>query len=561
MATLNWIGKDAVVNHHTKVPYHLLKADAALSVGDDAGLASGNLLVQGDNLLALKALKPYYGGKVKCIYIDPPYNTGNEGWAYNDNVNSPEIRRWLEKTLDGELQKVGKEGEDLSRHDKWLCMMYPRLALLREFLTEDGLIFVSVDENEHVNLQFLMRELFGPLNWMETLIWKKSYGGGAKSKHVVNLHEYIVCYAKSAERVPAFLLPPSEKVLKYYKYKDDKFGTRGPYRLQPLATNSMDPRPNLRYAIPYKGAEIWPEKQWQWSKGRVLKALKDDELVIEKRDSGWSVNYKQYLKDEVGEERGSKPMSIIEGIYTQQGTNEIKSMFGDGKTFTFPKPRALLEHLLSIGTGPNDIVLDSFAGSGTTGHAVLSLNGQDGGRRRFVLVEMDPTIGSAVTSKRLGMAVRGYKSKDADGVSIEKIAGLGGGFQYVTLGPTLFDEYGRFRSGEDKVTFAQLASHIFFTQTGEPLPKAVNGKRSPLIGTFRGTAYYLLYNGILGDKRVGGGNVLTRDTLALLPKNPLPAGSGEGPKVVFGEASRLTESTCRKAGVEFKQIPYQVEVD
>jgi adenine-specific DNA-methyltransferase len=213
-------------------------------------------------------------------------------WVYNDNVSSPEIDTWLG-------QVVGREMEDLSRHDKWLCMMYPRLVLLREFLREDGLIFVSVDENEHRYAELMLEELFGRSNRIETIVWKKSYGGGQKSKHIVNLHEYIVCYAKDIEHIPPLELPPDEKILKYYRYKDDKFERRGPYRLQPLATTSLDERPNLRYSIPYKGQEIWPEKQWQWSRERALKALANDELVFRKSKGQWTVSYKQYLRSQL----------------------------------------------------------------------------------------------------------------------------------------------------------------------------------------------------------------------------------------------------------------------
>lgn len=543
MASLQWIGKEAVVGHHRQVPYHLLKGNPDLCVGPEGGVGSGNLLVQGDNLIALKALLPYYAGKVKCIYIDPPYNTGNEKWVYNDNVNSPEIRQWLGKV-------VGKEGETLDRHDRWLCMMYPRLALLREFLTDDGVVFVSVDENEHIHAQLLMRELFGALNWLETIIWKKSYGGGSKSNHFVNLHEYIICYAKDIVRIDELTLPPSASVLKYYKFKDAKFAERGPYRLQPLATNSMDARPNLRYAIPFEGEDIWPEKQWQWSKDRAMTALAEDCLVIAKRKGKWSVNYKQYLKDLDGEERSSKPYSLIDGIYTQQGTNELKSMFGDGKTFDFPKPRALVELLLTIGGGSNDLFMDSFSGSGTTGHAVLSLNKSDGGNRRFLGVEMDSTIAQTVARVRLAKAVEGYVPLTRTDDDVDKVEGLGGGFRYVTLGEPLFNEDGQLRG---EVKFAELAAHVFFTETGEPLPGKVNGRKSPLIGVCRGTAYYLLFNGILGDKRPGGGNVLTGDLLAELPPH-------DGLKVVFGEACRLGEGRLNRQGVTFRQIPYQIKV-
>lgn len=313
MPTLNWIGKEAVVKHHKEVPFRLLEPVPELSCGDSG---SGNLIVQGDNLHALKALLPRYAGQVKCIYIDPPYNTGNEGWVYNDNVNSPEIRKWL-----GEV--VGKEGETLDRHDRWLCMMYPRLVLLKQFLSDDGVILMSLDGNEHRYAEVLLDEIFGAANRIETFVWKKSYGGGAKSKQVVNLHEYVLCFARNKARVGEIELPPSDDVKRYYKFQDEKFESRGPFRLQPLATNSMDARPNLRYAIPFDGQEIWPEKQWQWSKDRALAALAANELVIKKVRGRWSVNYKQYLRDADGHERGSKLYSIVESIYTQQGTNEL----------------------------------------------------------------------------------------------------------------------------------------------------------------------------------------------------------------------------------------------
>lgn len=529
MPTLDWIGKKAVLNHHRQVPYHLLRCDASLSVGDPD---SGNLLVQGDNLVALKALLPYYAGKVKCIYIDPPYNTGNEKWVYNDAVNSPEMRRWLGKV-------VGAEAEDLSRHDKWLCMMYPRLSMLREFLAEDGLIFVSVDENEHRHAALLMDEIFGSPNHLETLIWKKSYGGGSKSKHIVNLHEYIICFAKQIDRIPIIELPPDEKALKYYKFKDHNFEMRGPYRLQPLATNSMDERPNLRYAIPYNGEDIWPEKQWQWSKERTMEALSNGELVIARKKDKWSISYKQYLKDETGQERSQKAYSIIEGIYTQQGTNEIKDMFGDGKTFSFPKPTRLIKHLLELSTLKNSFILDSFAGSGTTGHAMLDLNKQDGGNRKVILVEMDETIAKDVAAERLRRVINGYAGEP----------GLGSGFRYCTLAEPLFDEAGSIRQA---VTFPDLAAHVFFTETGAPIPKRANG-RSAMLGVHCGKAVYLLFNGVLGDKRPNGGNVLTGEVLKSLPAH-------DGPRVIYGEGCRLGSARLKREGIIFKQVPYEIQV-
>ena len=271
MPELIWKGKEQVINHHFDVPVCTLTYQYAYNSDEE----SENKIIHGDNLAALKALLPQYEGRVNCIYIDPPYNTGNESWVYNDNVKEPRIVKWL-----GDV--VGREGEDLCRHDKWLCMMYPRLQLLKRLLADDGIILVSIDENEHRYLELILEEIFGSGNKIEDLIWKKSYGGGAKSKHIVNVHEYILCYAKNKKIIGNLDLPPNEGVLKYYKFKDDKFENRGPYRLQPLATNSMDSRPNLRYPIINQGKEIWPEKQWQWAQERVLKAQKNDDLVIKK---------------------------------------------------------------------------------------------------------------------------------------------------------------------------------------------------------------------------------------------------------------------------------------
>src|SRR6266481_899146 len=300
MPSLNFKGKALVQNFHLLVPYHELKLVKSKSLTDKVSLHD-NLVVHGDNLKALKALLPYYHGKVKCIYIDPPYNTGNENWVYNDNVSSPMILEWLGKVVDR---------EDLTRHDKWLCMMMPRLKLLRDFLTDDGVIFVSIDDNEVHWLRGLMDEVFGEENMVEQFVWKKSYGGGAKEKFVVRQHEYCLMYARNKEHLPDLWLPPDEDAeARYYKYRDDKFKERGPYRLKPLeATKSMDRRENLVFPIKGPGgAEINPKRQWWWGRDRVQAALKNDDLVFVKTEEGYSVSYKQYLMDEEGEKRGAKP--------------------------------------------------------------------------------------------------------------------------------------------------------------------------------------------------------------------------------------------------------------
>lgn len=426
MPTLQWVGKDKVVNHHHDVPLRLLKQEYTFVANAGAPANStGNRIVHGDNLEVLKSLLPEFEGKVNCIYIDPPYNTGNESWVYNDNVNDPKIKKWLG-------QVVGKEGEDLSRHDKWLCMMYPRLKLLHRLLAHDGVMLMSLDSNEHRYAEVMLDEIFGAPNRIETVVWKKSYGGGSKAKHIVNLHEYVICFAKDKSKIGVIELPPSDEVLKYYKFKDSKFDLRGPYRLQPLATNSMDERPNLRYPIVHKGEEIWPEKQWQWSSERVLSAYANDEIDVKKIKGRWSVNYKQYLRDEDGEDRGSKLYSIVDSVYTQHGTNEVKLMFGDGKTFDFPKPSDLIAKFLQGFTESDSLVLDSFAGSGTTAHAVLKLNAQDGGNRRFILCEM-MDYAETITAERVRRVINGY------GEGSKAVPGTGGGFDFYTVGPALFN--------------------------------------------------------------------------------------------------------------------------
>lgn len=376
-----------------------------------------NLMVEGDNLEVLKLLQKSYAGKVKLIYIDPPYNTGQD-FVYPDNFQD-NIKNYLELTgqLDGGA-KITSNTEASGRfHTDWLNMIYPRLRLARNLMANDGLIFVSCDDSEVGNLRHLMHEVFGEENLVAQLIWKKSYGGGAKTKHVVILHEYILCFAKRKDAVGRLELPPDPKTRKYYKFKDSKFEVRGPYRLQPLSTNSNDTRENLRYPIPYEGEEIWPDKQWQWEKTRALAALANDDLVITKQDARWSVNYKQYLRDEDGIERGAKPFSLIDGVYTQAGTSELASLLGDPKIFPFPKPTDLIRQLIQYANPTDDFIfLDFFAGSGSSADAVMRLNAEDGGRRRFITVQLPEPTGrddypsiADITKERLrkaGAAIR-----------------------------------------------------------------------------------------------------------------------------------------------------------
>ena len=359
---------------------------------------TGNVFIEGDNLEVLKLLfKPYFG-RIKLIYIDPPYNTGQD-FVYPDNYADP-LKSYLQLTgqADAEGNLLTSNPETSGRyHSTWLSMMYPRLFLARQILQEDGLIFISIDDHELHHLRMVMNEVFGEENFVAQLAWKTVYGGGAKVKHVVGMHEYVVVYAKDKSMLGFISLPPDPNILRLYKFKDAKFESRGPYYTQPLATTSMDERKNLRFAIKHENEDIWPEKQWQWSPERVKQAQANDELVFRKdKDGNWSVRYKQYLRDEDGIERGTKPFSVLDGPYNQEGSEEITELFGDNKVFPFPKPVQLVKHFLKyVWQDRSAIILDFFAGSCTTAQAVLELNRDDGGDRKFILVQLPERTGHA----------------------------------------------------------------------------------------------------------------------------------------------------------------------
>ncbi len=385
---LNWLGKSYARLLANENPLTFLSEDKTHNQKPEHR-DSENLLIKGDNLEVLKHLKQAYAEQVKMIYIDPPYNTGSDGFVYQDDrkFTPNELSRLAGIDVDEAQRILDFTQSKANSHSAWLTFMYPRLYVARELLKDDGVIFISIDDNEVAQLRILCDEVFGEESFLTQLIWKKSYGGGAKSKHTVVLHEYVLMYAKQKDLIGEIELPSNDEVLKYYKFKDEKFEQRGPYRKQPLATNSMDSRPNLRFPIKFGKHEIWPDKQWQWSQNRVEQAIQNDELVFTEKSVGWTVDYKQYLKDEDGKVRGSKLYSLLEGPYTQIGTNEIKDIFGEGKVFSFPKPSGLIKHILGC-FDEEFIVLDFFAGSGTTAHAVMALNAQDNGKRKFILVQI-----------------------------------------------------------------------------------------------------------------------------------------------------------------------------
>lgn len=538
MPTLNWIGKEAVVNHHLQVPFHLLKDVPELACGEPG---DGNLIVQGDNLVALKALLPYYAGQVKCIYIDPPYNTGNENWIYNDNVNSPLIREWLGKV-------VGKEGETLDRHDRWLCMMYPRLALLRQFLREDGAIFISLDDNEIQALRYVMNEIFGSTNFITTVLWQKVYSPKNSARHFSEDHDYIVVYAKNAEIWRPNLISRSEEQDSAYKNRDND--SRGPWKTSDLS--GRNPYGEGIYPVTCPSGRIIPGpptgRYWTISKEKLVTLDRDNRIWWgNKKDS--IPQLKRFLSEV---KQGVVPQTMWfydEVGHTQDAKKELVQImdFADSESvFITPKPTRLIERVLQIATSPGDLVLDSFAGSGTTGHTVLRMNQAAPKRdsRHFILVEIEPDVARNVTAERVRRVAHGFTNVKGD-----RVDGLGGAFRYCELGDPLFDENGKIR---DSVSFADLARHVYFSETGEPLPRE-RVKKSPFLGSCRGVGIYLLYNGILRDKSAGGGNVLTRAVLAELP--PF-----DGQKVIYCAGCLLGKDRLQAERIVIRQTPYEIKV-
>ena len=557
MPVLDWIGKQAVVNHHKEVPYKLLHCDSSLSVGDPD---SGNLIVEGDNLEALKALLPYYKGQVDCIFIDPPYNTGNENWSYNDNVNSPEIREWLGNA-------VGKEKDDLSRHDKWLCMMYPRLLLLHQLLAEKGVIIIHIDDNELHNLCSLMNEIFMRKNFVATIAVVANLKGNQDQFGFAGCHEYVVLFAKNRINcsVNEFKLDEDESK----KWHEDE---HGPYKiganLKATGTNApREKRPNLFFPIyvselgdvscekpsnNLQWEKILPttngrEVSWRWEKDKFEKELHN--VIVTRAKDGISLKKKQRPKD--GETPSKKAKSVFykPEYSTSTAATEIKDFFGY-KKFDTPKPLRLLEDFVEICSRKDSIILDSFAGSGTTAHAVLKANAEDGGNRKFILVEMIKDIAQGVTASRLTDVINGYNKKNDQQTTV---AGLGGGFRYCQLGTTLFNEYGDINQ---EVSFPDLAAHIFFSETGLPLPKKVDGS-TPIIGQHKDKIVYLLFSQAdQGFPREAAGNILTPDMLASLP---LPPDDFEGKRIVYAEGCTASDDRLNAAHIIFKHIPYHIE--
>lgn len=527
MPSLNWIGREKIVNHDKEVPFRLLRKNKKFSLGE-----SENLILEGDNLEALKALMPFYYGKIKCIYIDPPYNTGNEKWVYNDKVNSPKIREWFKKV-------VGPEGEDLTRHDKWICMMYPRLKLLRDLLSDDGVIFVSIDDIEQSYLKIILDDIFLPENYVNTIIWQKAFSPINTRKFFSGNHDHIFVYAKNIQELNVNLLPRDEGKDKRYKNPDND--PRGPWTaggldVGPIVSDQIYPIFN-----PFTKQKIYPPKGycWRYKRDKLHELIKDNRIYFPKAGRGVP-RIKRFL-NEVKE--GIVPMTIWEWKdvgHNQEAKQELKQIFLGESLFESPKPVRLIKRIVQLISNRNDIILDSFAGSGTTAHAVLDLNKEDGGNRKFILVELEKKIAKNITAERVRRVARGYSYKTGKGKTV-KVPGLGGGFEYVELGEPLFDKDGMISTA---VSFEDMARYVYFTETRTNLEK--KNIKGNYLGEFGDSHYFLLFDGI-------GKNVLDRKFLKELK-------SVTGKKIIYADKCLLDEEILEKHQIVFKQIPYQVKV-
>ncbi|MCY4387497.1 MAG: site-specific DNA-methyltransferase [Desulfurellaceae bacterium] len=510
MPTLHWLTRDEDLRTASRVPYRLLEEAPDLSAGEPD---TGNMLIQGDNLEALKALLPFYAGQVKCIYIDPPYNTGAAFEHYDDSLE----------------------------HTQWLAMMWPRLELLRDLLAEDGSIWVSIDDNEAHYLKVVMDEVFGRRNFVDTVIWRKNYSPKSSARHFSSDHDYILVFARNADSFLPNLMPRTERQDKAYKNPDND--PRGPWKTSDLS--ARNPYSLGVYSITAPGGRVieGPPKGRYWviSKEKMQKFDKDNRIWWGK--NGDAIPQIKRFLSEVKEGRVPQTLWPYEEVgHTQDAKKETVKIFGS-EVFTTPKPERLIQRILHIATNPGDLVLDSFLGSGTTAAVAHKMG------RRYIGIEMGE---HAVTH----CVPRLRKVIDGEQGGISKSVGWqgGGGFRFYRLGPPVFDEAGQIRAD---IRFPVLAAHVWFSETEHPW----NGNGdSPFLGLHDGHAYALLYNGILGDKRPNGGNVLTRATLATIREEiERKHARFNGPMTVYGEQSRLASATLERIGVTFKQMPYEVQ--
>ncbi|WP_305951988.1 site-specific DNA-methyltransferase [Emticicia oligotrophica] len=579
MPTLHWIGKDKVINHHLDVPFRVLDHQYTYDNGTQKASIqneSGNKIIHGDNLEALKALLPEYESKIKCIYIDPPYNTGNEGWVYNDNVSDPKLKKWLG-------QVVGKEAEDLTRHDKWLCMMYPRLKLLHKLLADDGAIFISIDDNEQANLKLICDEIFGSGNCVGPIIQNKM---NAKNDtiNIQKNHEFIHVYRKKAIVASGTRIEPTLIKREYkerevfeeddeYYFINDSITTRGEGGI-------LNARPNLGFSIYYNPetkdklakcdynielakvsnevTDIYNDDKdlinqgyviirpprvrgklgcWTWSIDKFNDQKKD--IIITGKKGNYAVKKRTFVEKElIVNENGkffykalteSNSRSILD-FSTNDGTNALNEIMGSSNVFDNPKNLELIEYLIKLTSSEDAVILDSFAGSGTTAHAVLNLNKVDGGNRKFIIIEMEDYANS-ITAERVKRVINGYGDKE----------GTGGSFDFYELGPALFLEDGNLN---EAVGIDRIREYIWYSETQKHFTAPSNTENEAFLGIENDTAFYFYY---------------APDEITSLDHEFLASIKTKAEQyVIYADNCLLTKEFMAKYHIIFKKIPRDI---
>jgi adenine-specific DNA-methyltransferase len=474
MAQIQFKGKTFVQNHHLLVKYHELIPVKSKSLTDKVSLHD-NLIIHGDNLKALKALLPLYAGKVKCIYIDPPYNTGNEKWVYNDNVNSPMMQDWLGKIVDR---------EDLTRHDKWLCMMMPRLKLLKQLLSDDGVLLVSTDDHEAHRLKLLMDEIFAEERFLGFFCWKTRNTDNRVITKLSVDHEYVIVYSGGNGILRGRVIDRSD-------FENPDNDLRGPYVTDPLTGKATSQeRPNLHYVINNPDTEdVYepdPSRGWITDEPGFRQLLQDNRIWWPPDPKTGKPRKKRFLSETSERMPVSSFWADIKG---QSGADELDQVLGK-RLFAFPKAADFVKRLLDVATDKNALVLDSFAGSGTTAHAVLCLNKEDGGNRHFILIECEDYADS-ITAERVRRVIRGVPKASDEALK----QSLGGTFSFFELGKPI--ELESILDGDSLPTYKELARYVFYTATGEEFDeKAVNEKKH-FIGESKNSRSFFSTNRIL----------------------------------------------------------------
>ena len=526
MVQLDFIGKEYIRTHHFSVPHRVLVHDKERSLGntDDE-----NSIIHGDNLEALKALLPRYGSRMRCIYIDPPYNTGKGDWIYNDNVDNRVMQEWFKRHRP-------VDDEDMERHEKWLCMMWPRLQLLKDLLSDDGVIFVSIDDNEQHHLRTMMDEIFGEENFVTNIVWQKKFSPQNDATHFSDNHDFIVIYAKNKKEWRPKLLPRTEKRKASYSNLDND--PRGPWASTGMDVKTYNKEYDYPITTPSGRIANPPEGRcWSHTKEKFEELVKDNRIWFGKK--GRNIPRTKSFLSEV--RPGITPLTVWlynDVGHSQSATQALKQI---GVSFNNPKPHTLIEQILRVGSDADSIILDSFAGSGTTAHAVLSLNKQDGGNRKFILIECEEYADS-ITAERVRRVIRGIpECKDFKDP-------LGGSFAYYTLGNKIGIE--ELLTGNNLPAYVDLAAYLLYTASGISVRKKIKQVEGGLFYSTENVDYYLLYEPDLEYLRSNKAvlNEKMADRIAAKGKNA----------VVFAADKYIGQRALTDKRITFCRIPYEI---